>query len=229
MRGRAGSRSTCPRILACAVVVAAVAGALAGAAHADRYEASVHAQPVGGVAFVGDPASGETATSPIVGLGVRVSYARSNLYQYDAQLTAATTGAAAFDQGAFTIGGDAVPSAPFTVTTRILRFDAGITLRFGLRLVPTLRLAVGVQERFRGTPVIRLADGDHEGADGRDGDNATDVYGFAAAGLDYRVNRRLTIGASVGAAYAVPLNGPSWRTLEGSAHVAWYWYPLWFE
>ena len=212
-------------------VVVVVLGALVAPtpARADRYEASVHVQPVGGVALVSDPATEATTAAPLVGLGLRASYARSNLYQYDTQLTAATTTAAAFDSGTFTIGGDPVPPAPFSITTRLIRLDAGVTMRFGVRLVPTVRLALGVQERFCGAPVITLADGDHVGADGRDGEAATDLYGIATVGVDYRINRRVTVGASVGGSYAVPLGASSWRTIEGSVHLAWYWYPLWFE
>jgi len=198
-------------------------------AQADRYEASVHVQPSAGVALVDDPASEETVAVPLVGLGVRASYARSNRYQYDVQIVGATTSAASFERGEFSIGGDAVPASAFTVTTRLVRLDVGATFRFGVRLVPTVRLALGVQERFRGAPIIALADGAHEGADGRGADGVTDVYGFGAVGLDYRINRRLTAGASVGGSYAVPLGGPGWRTIEASAHLAWYWYPLWFE
>lgn len=213
----------------CVGALAFVAVALPGLTHADSYEASVHAQPVTGVAFVDDAATAATSATALVGLGVRASYARSNLYQYDVQLTAATTGAAEFEAGSFSIGGDPVPPASFRLTTRLLRVDAGLTFRFGLRLIPTVRVAIGVQERFRGAPLIRLADGNHDGADGRDAEAVGDLYGFAAAGLDYRVNRRLTIGASLGGTNAFSIDGPSWRTLEGSMHVAWYWYPLWFE
>lgn len=216
------------RVLAAAAAMATLCAPTRIAA-ADAFEASLHAHAVGGVALVGDDATDETAATPLGGLAVRVSYARANWYQFDTQLTVATSGAAAFEEGSFRFNNEPAVVAPFTLTTRVARLDVGATFRFGVRLIPTVRVAVGVQERFRGAPVIALAGVEQPNADGRDGDMATDAVGVGAVGLDYRFGPRLIAGASVGGTVAYPFDGPSWRTLEASAHVAYYWYPLWFE
>ena len=201
---------------------------LSGPARADRAEASLHAHAVGGVAAVGDQATTDTAMTPLAGVAVRASYARSDRFQYDAQLTVASTGAARFDAGSFRFNDEAAEDVPFQLTTRFARLDVGATLRFGVRVIPTMRVAVGVNQRFRSAPIVSFGGSEQE-ADGRHGDTATDVIGLFALGLDYRFGPRLIAGASVGVCHAVPLSGPSWRTLEGSAHVAYYFYPLWFD
>lgn len=210
--------------------IAAVAFALIApsVAHADRAEASLHAHALGGAAIVSDPATADAATTPIAGIAIRASYARSNLYQYDAQLTFASTGAASFQDGSFTLGGEPATGVPFALTTRLVRLDAGVTFRFGVRVIPTLRLAIGVDERLRGAPIISFA-GSEQHADGRDGDTATDLVGVGAVGLDYRFGRHMIAGASVGGTVAAPLGSPGWKTIEASVHFAYYFYPLWFD
>lgn len=197
-------------------------------AYADRYEASLHAQVVGGAAAVGDAASADSTVAPLAGVGMRASYTRSNALQYDAQLTLAGTGAATFDRGAFRFAGEAV-TAPFSVVTRLVRLDLGVTLRLGVRVIPTARLALGVEERFRGAPVVQLDGARRDDADGRPGDRATDVVGIAAVGVDYRFGPRLIVGGSIGGSAAVVPVAPRWLTVEATVHVAYYWYPLWFD
>jgi len=197
------------------------------AARADRAEASLHAHAVGGVAIVSDQATSASATTPLAGVAVRASYAQSNLWQYDAQLTFATTTAASFRDGAFTLGGESIDGVPFALTTRLLRLDAGVTFRFGVQVIPTLRLAIGVEERFRGAPAIAIG-GSEQHPDGRGSATAMDLAGVGAVGLDYRVGPRLIVGASVGGSVAV-VGSPGWKTVEASAHLAYYFYPLWLE
>lgn len=197
-------------------------------ARGDRAEASLHAHAVGGVAMVSDQATNETAVAPLVGVAARASYARSDWFQYDAQLTIASTSAASFDAGSFRFNDEAANDVPFQLTTRLVRFDLGATFRFGVKVIPTVRVAVGIDARFRGAPVVSLGGSEQE-ADGRHGDIATDLVGTGAVGLDYRVGPRLIAGASIGGSLAVPFGGPDWRTVEASAHVAYYFYPLWFD
>lgn len=223
VRGSGGTRH---RYVAAGWGVVALLGG--GVARADRAEASLHAHAIGGVAAVADPATSETASTMLAGIAVRASYARSDLFQYDAELTVASTGAAAFAAGTFGFNGEPVADLPFQLTTRVVRFDVGATFRFGVRVIPTIRVAVGVEERFRGAPVVAFG-GSRQEADGRHGDTATDLVGVGAIGLDYRFGPRLIAGASVGGTMAVPLGGPGWRTIETSAHLAYYFYPLWFD
>ena len=211
------ARSAVPAVLA-------VLGA-GSVAHADRYEASLHAHLVGGAAAVGDRAAADAAIAPFGGVAVRASYARANLMQVDAQLTVATTGPARFDRGAFRFSGEPV-IAPFSIVTRLVRFDLGATVRFGVRVVPTARLAIGVEERFGAAPIVELDGARRDDADGRTGDRAIDLVGVAAVGVDYRVGPRLIVGGAIGATAAV---AKDWQTVEATVHVAYYWYPLWID
>lgn len=210
-----------------AFVIVAVMFCSTRSVRADRYEASLHAHAVGGAAIVSDPATTETAVTPLGGIAVRASYARSNLWQYDLQLTAATTGAAHFDAGAFSFNGEAPTTVPFSVTTRFVRFDAGATFRWGVELIPTARVAVGVAGRFRGAPAIEGFD--LPDPDGRGDVLVMDLVGVGAVGLDYRFGPHWIAGASIGGSVAALSTGPAWRTVEASAHLAYYWYPLWFD
>ncbi len=200
---------------------------VAGLAHADRREASLHAHMVGGVATSADEAVSSDATAPLGGLAVRASYATSNLYQYDVSLSLLGTGGASFSSATFMPAGRPPVTGPFTVGQQVTRLDGGITLRFGVAWIPTVRLASGVQGRRRGGPIVMGGGGEVSGEDatGRGAALVVDVVGTATVGLDHRINRRLIVGVAIGASMAVPLGGEAFRTLEATLHVSRYWYP----
>lgn len=204
---------------------ALVLGAAPGLAAADRREASVHAHLVGAFASAGDEASASPGTGPLGGVAVRASFATRNHYQYDVAL-AVLAGRTSFDQGRFAPTGLPPRTGPFTIATQAVRLDGGVTLRLGVRWIPTLRVAAGVQARHRGAPAVTVG-GVAVAQDqiGRAGDLALDAVGLADLGLDLRLSRRLIVGAAAGASYAVPLGGEGFRTLEVTAHAAYYWYP----
>lgn len=209
------------------VAGALVLGAQIELAAADRREASVHAQLLGAFASVGDEASTDRGSGPLGGVGVRASYATSNSYQYDVEL-AFLAGRARFDEGTFAATGQPPATGPFTVAMQAARLDGGVTLRLGVRWIPTLRVAAGLQARHRGIPVVTVGGLTlSEDRTGRTGDFSLDAVGVATVGLDYRLGRRLIVGAAAGASYAVPLGGESFRTLEFTAHAAYFWYPRW--
>ena len=136
-----------------ALVAATALLAPAAVAHADRREASVHVHAVGGPLSMEDDASTAGAgTGALAGLAVRASYATRNAWQYDTQLTLGY-GRASFDAGQFLLGGGTPMTVPFTVSSQLARLDAGVTLRLGVRWIPTVRLAVGAQAVRRGSPV----------------------------------------------------------------------------
>ncbi len=214
------------KLVAGAVVSVVVVG-FAPEALADRREASLHAHFVGGMATTSDPAVSDNASSPIGGIAVRGSYATSNLFQYDVSLSILATGAAGFPTGMFTPPGRPTVSGPFTVSTQVTRLDGGATLRFGVAWIPTLRLAAGVQGRHRGAPVVTSGGVEVSGEDdtGRGSELVLDLVGSATVGLDHRLTKRWIVGAAIGASLAVPLGGEPFRTIEGTAHAAYYWYP----
>lgn len=129
-----------------ALVAATALLAPAAIANADRREASVHVHAVGGPLSMEDDASTAGAgTGALAGLAVRASYATRNAWQYDTQLTLGY-GRASFDAGQFLLGGGTPMTVPFTVSSQLARLDAGVTLRLGVRWIPTVRLAVGAPE-----------------------------------------------------------------------------------
>lgn len=198
-----------------------------GPARADRREASLHAHMVGGLATTSDPATDSSGSAPLGGLAVRASYATSNSFQYDVSLSLLATGGASFSSGTFTPMGRPPVTGPFTVPSQVTRLDGGVTLRLGVAWIPTLRFAAGVQGRRRGAPIVTTGGVEVSGEDetGRGEELGLDLVGGATVGIDHRLNRRMIIGAAVGASLAVPLGGESFRTFEGTVHAAYYWYP----
>lgn len=210
-----------------AALAAALVAAMPGLARADRREASLHAHLLGALASAGDEATSGTGSGPFGGVAVRASYATRNSYQYDVALSF-LAGTAHFDEGTFTPPDQPPRTGPFTVASQAVRLDGGVTLRLGVRWIPTLRLAAGLQARHRGVPVVTVGGIEITGAmTGRSADLQLDAVGVADLGLDYRVGRRLIVGAAAGASYAVPLGGEPFRTLEVTAHAAYYYYPRW--
>jgi hypothetical protein len=205
--------------LAAVIITAALPSA-----RADRRETSLHAHVIGGALALAD--HGETGSGGWGGLAVRASKATHNSFQYDAQLTLGY-GAASFDEGTFPLQGGAPVMAPYTMATQMVRLDAGITLRLGVRWIPTVRVAAGVQGTRRASPVVTYNGIEFSGDDsGQAPQYAANLVGSATVGLDYRWNRRLIVGAAAGAAAAVPGLGDAWRSVDVTAHAAYYWY--WF-
>ena len=206
------------------LALALVAGA-AGSAAGDRREASVHAHVIGGAFAVRDEAAADTALGPAFGAAVRASRATHNIFQYDASF-AVIAGRVHFGAGRFAVSGQPPRTGPFTIAQVIARVDGGATLRLGVAWIPTVRVAVGLQARRRGSPVAILGGVEVGGAAlGRRADYHVDAVASIAAGLDHRLNRRLVVGASAGASHAVPLGGPAFDSLELTVHAAYYWYP----
>lgn len=211
-----------PRWTAAACVLLAAAPA-----RADRREASLHAHMVGGLAMAADVDASDTGSAPLGGLAVRASYATSNSFQYDVSLSLLATGGAAFPSTTFMPPGRPGVTGPYTVAQQLTRVDGGITLRLGAAWIPTLRVALGAQGRRQAGPVVESGGGNVMGEEslGRGSSLGFDLVGAATVGLDHRINRRIIVGAAAGASMAVPLGGESFRTLEVTAHAAYYWYP----
>ncbi|MEZ4400199.1 MAG: hypothetical protein R3B06_09280 [Kofleriaceae bacterium] len=139
-------------------------------------------------------------------------------------------GTAAFDQGRFVLSGSSTPiDAPFTLATQAVRLDAGATVRLGVRWIPTVRVAAGVQAVRRASPAVSYQGVVFSGATdtGQASSLSANVIATATAGLDYRVNRRWIVGAAIGGVAAIPGLGEAWRTFDGTVHAAYYWYPRW--
>ena len=206
-------------------LVAVVVLMAAGRARADRREASLHAQVVGGALTTGDVDAGDaTTTVPTGGLAIRAGYATRDRFQYDVALTLLGSGQGAFPSHTFTQPGQPAVTGPYRAGALASRLDAGVALRLGVRWIPTVRVAAGVQARRVGAVIV---DGPIGAVEGRPARLELDLVGTAAVGLDHRVNRRLVVGLAAGGSLALPLGGAATRTLEVTVHGAYYWYPRW--
>ena len=103
----------------------------------------------------------------------------------------------------------------------------GVTLRLGVRWIPTVRLAAGAQVVRRGSPVVMVDGVTFTGEDTAPASLSVNLVGTATVGLDYRVGRRMIVGASVGTTVSVPGLGDAWREATLTLLVARYWYPRW--
>jgi hypothetical protein len=187
--------------------------------HADADEASLDVEAIGGVARLEDGLAKKTASGPLVGLGGRFTFARSNLLQWEGRVAVATAAADYVGLKDIDVGG--VPrTGDLTRRTTVARLELGATLRFGVRFVPTLHLGVGAQARMRSTGALN-------GVAVDSGGTSADLIGAGAVGFDYRFGPRTVAGVSLGATIAVPLGSTAYQAIEGGVHFAHYWYPRW--
>lgn len=207
-----------------AAALVLVAAAAPTAAHADRREASLHAQLVGGVLSTGDVDATGSARAALGGLAVRASYANRDSFQYDLALSLFGHGEAAFAARTFMPEGRPPVTGPYRVGGQLTRLDGGVTLRLGVRWIPTVRVGLGVQLRRLGGAMVTAGP---VTAEARPDHLQLDLVGTTALGLDHRINRRLIVGASAGGSLAAPLGGARGATAEVTVHAAYYWYPRW--
>ncbi len=200
------------------------------AARADRGEASLHAQVHYGRAIVGEPdAPGDTDDAPFAGAGARITYAISNWYAFEASLGYGRLGR----QAVHTID-VAAGDVQRSWHQAWVQAELGITARFGVRVIPTLHAALGVQRRtwqggrrvedtVRGcNPLDRpmLKPCAHELHD-----RATlELVGTLGGGLDYRLGDHWIVGMSVTAEHAALTEAP-FHTVAATFHFSYYFYP----
>jgi hypothetical protein len=204
-----------------AVVVAL--GSAARLARADRYEASIHVQPTGGLAWVGDRGASEPVAVPSAGLSVRATYGLRNWLAIEAELGGAALGTAEFTDVPVTIGGGQPAVVDIERTTRTGHLTAAATLRLGVAWIPTVTVGLGGLARWQGDGTVV---GGGIQVDGREAGLSADGIGFARVGLDHRINRRLVVGVGVGASRT--LRSPAIASIEGTVGLAYYWYPGWW-
>jgi hypothetical protein len=208
-----------------AAIAAAVVAAPAADARADRREASLHGHLVAGALATGDVDAGAaTDRVPLLGLALRASYTTRDRFQYDVALSLLGAGAAAFPAHTFAPPGRPPVTGPYQVGSLVTRLDGGVTLRLGVRWIPTVRLGAGLQLRRVGEARVAAGAGTFVGRDPR---LELDLVGTATVGLDHRVHRRLVVGVAAGGSLAVAGGGASTHTVEVTVHGAYSWYPRW--
>lgn len=213
-----------------ALTAASLAAWPAPPARADRGEATLAVRPVGELARIAERGTDERAVVAGGGLAGAMSWGVRNWLEAGGELSAAAFGEATHDRAMLPVA-----STPRTGAllrrTRIAQLRAFATLRLGVAWVPTVQLSVGagVRQRSAGRmrtpgaqgPLVLIPDG--EGAQ-----VAPDLLAGLRIGLDHRVNRRWTIGASVGATHCVGIGTPDLQIADVSISLSYSWYHLWW-
>lgn len=199
-------------------------------AHADKDEASLHAHVQFGRATMGEiDAPDETDTTPFAGVGARATYAISNWYAFEASLEYGQL----LRQTVYTVdieSGQVDRSWHMAWT----QAELGITARLGVRFIPTLHAALGLQHRtWQGGREIRSTS---PGCRSKNPnvpvmcadelpDHATlDLLGTLGVGLDYRLGDRWVTGVAVTGQRAVMAEAP-FHTIAVTFHFSYYFYP----
>lgn len=202
-------------------IVTAVLVMSASRARADRDEASLHVQPTGGVAWLGETDADARARVPWAGLSGRFTYGLRNWLAIECELGGAAFGTGRFENVPIVIQGVGQGNHPIERTTRAAHLSGAATLRLGVAWIPTLALGVGGQLRWRGDAHTDMALVPDNGSGGLGADGIV----FVRVGLDRRINRRWIAGVALGASHA--LAKPAIDSMEATVSVAYYWYPLW--
>lgn len=195
-------------------------------AHADKDEASLHAHVQFGRARMGiREAPGQTDTAPFVGVGARATYATSNWYAYEASLWIGGLTSPA----CYTIDAKAGEES-WCWRTAWVHGDLGVTARLGVRFIPTLHAALGMQTRFARQgraiePATRYDDPRDAPMYAVPGHMAImEVVGTLGAGLDYRLGDHWVAGLAMTAQRTVIGETP-FQSLAATFHISYYFYP----
>jgi|JI10StandDraft_1071094.scaffolds.fasta_scaffold01696_10 hypothetical protein len=212
-----------PHRVGLTVAALAVATAAPARARADRYEASIAGELHAGVARVGEAGAPTTASVPALGVAGRLTHAWHNRLAWDVQLGAALTQPATFTDVVTTVGGRPEMG---TVTRRAITTAAqlGAELRLGARFIPTVRLGLGPQLRYRtGSDLGALPDV-------LPAATSIDALVSVAVGFDLRIGRRLVIGAALQLDHAQPLgDAPAHDVIGVTVRVSDFFYPRWWS
>lgn len=199
-----------------------VVGVLAPtAALADRFEASVAGELHGGVARVGQ-AGADPTTTPMLGASLRVTHAWHNALAWDLQLGGAVTQPATFDDTTIVFAGRPEHGE---VTRRSVTADAqvGGELRLGAGLMPTVRLGLGPQLRYRSGSDLGVL------ADVIPATTSLDAVVSLAVGFDLRLGRHLVVGFALQLDHAQPISDAAAHDVIGATlRVSRFWYPRWW-
>ncbi|ACY18846.1 hypothetical protein [Haliangium ochraceum] len=201
------------------MLLAAYLLALANDARADEQEASVYVHALSGVAALDDPAAPDDAKlTPIAGLAARISYAAHDLFAYEVECAISRGAVTSFDD----VHWDTV-MGEMQRRSYLGRLQTGVRLRLGARYVPTLHVALGVQAHTASQSRLVMAAGGVIDGPG----SSTRWAPIASAGLGYehRIGIHWLAGVSVSATSA--LTSDVMRSIEGSMHVSYAWYPFW--
>jgi hypothetical protein len=176
---------------------------------------SVHLQGVFGRALAGDTAAGTAVDKTLLtGAAAHLAYRGSAFHAYETTLTLAQGSALRFE--------DYAQDGYVGQMSRDLlcvRLQAGASLRYGERVVPSLRIAAGVLGRALVAGRVRTY-GERIVMEGPDNDVLWDMAVAAGAGFEIRLRDSWHAGVSVTGTRIVT-DGPHFESLEGAVHVRW--------
>lgn len=202
--------------------------AVPGRALADADEATL-AFDAGPALFISQAPVYSSARSsrPGVGAGLRLGYGLSDLLELDLAVSGSLfEGVEYADQP---VDDPRVTNGVATIhhDHRGVRALAGMTARFGARLIPTVAVAVGYQQRV--VSGGQLLDAGRNTMGPFDDAWASDLLVSAAVGLDLRLGRHLIIGVAAQVTHSFPLSGAGFDALELPIRISYQWYPGWFQ
>jgi hypothetical protein len=216
-----------PRLALCAVMLAAW---LAPPARADRHEASLSVRPAGQLARIADRGTGELAVVRGGGLAGGLGWGLRNWLDLGGELAVSSFGEASYELATLPVHAN-----PWTGSlsrrSQILQLRGVATLRLGVRWVPTIQLAAGAGARLRSAARLTTEASQMQLAlvpDGEDAELALDLVAALRIGLERRLTRHWTIGASVGGAHCLGLGTPDMQFADASISISYNWYHLWW-
>jgi hypothetical protein len=207
----------------------ALAAWLAPPAHADRHEASIAVRPGGQLARIADRGTGERAVVPGGGLAGGLSWGVRNWLDLGGELAVSSFGEATYELATLPVGANP-RTGSLSRRTRTMQLRGLATLRLGVGWVPTIQLAAGAGARQRSAARLRTSASQMPLVlvpDGEDAALALDLIAALRIGLDRRLTRRWTIGASVGAAHCFGVGTPDMQVADATISISYNWYHLW--
>lgn len=210
------------------LVILTCVAATSSSAMADRYEATIAVRPSGALALVNE--EGAKSAAQVVGGGGTIGFAYGvrNWLDLGAELGGWALAQAEYADATVNVTGTP-KTGVVTRTSRLAQLRGGATFRFGVGWVPTVYVGVAVGARLRGAAtLVRDAQGPI-GITPDDGASSVtlEVAPVARLGLSHRVDRRWSVGLSVGATYGVGIGAPALTLLDATLELAYSWYPLW--
>jgi hypothetical protein len=220
---------TCRRAPSAARVLGAAAllAQLAPPARADQYEATLSLHSTAQVAEVSDRGTAERARVRGAGFAGDLRLGIRNWLDVGAELAVGAFGEASYAAATLPVG-DNPRTGVLSRRTRTAQLRGLATLRLGVGWIPTLQLAVGAGARQRSTAELQSRGSSMAlvlDPDGEDAEVTLDLVAGLRLGLDHRLNRSWTIGASVGAARCFGIGTPDLQLASATISVAYTWYP----
>lgn len=203
---------------------------LAPPARADRHEASLSVRPAGQLAQIAHRGTDERAGVAGAGFAGGLSFGVRNWLDVGGELAASAFGEASY--GMATLPVEANPRAGvLSRRTQAVHVRGLATLRLGVGWVPSIQLAAGAGVRQRSAAWLRTRVGQAElelVPDGEDAARTLDLVAGLRLGLDHRLTRHWTIGASVGATHCLGVGAPDLQYADAAISASYNWYHLWW-